>query len=250
MRHTIRRLASFILSGATSLAFAGEAPASGLVDGYFLGFNGFAYVAGDDGPDRDKLLSICKARGRLWALGVDAPLKCVAARRLENNIEGMGPIHELKIHSDKSIETSHALLYSVRPFAKASWAKRALTESESQELNTAAGLKPKKYRSVLAHIKQGHATVIEPGTGKLNIFILPWKITNDGVVDDKDYLIAVRHSPGKFSFKEQRGTIIGYADMDGDGVPEIQNSMNCDGTCESVISVTRQFSEMLSIYEH
>jgi hypothetical protein len=250
MRHLLRWLRFLGLLVIAPLASAGSNPESNLVRGYFLGFRDFVYISGDPDEYASTLLPICKSRGRLWALGVDAQLKCIATRRIEDNGEGSGPVYELAIKSDKPIRPSHALLYSTSPIAKVRWDMRGLRESELQELKNTANLKLKKYRKVNEYIDQGKAVAVEPRNGKLKIFILPWKITSDGIVDDKDYLIAVRSSSGEFWFKEKRGTIVGYIDIDGDGIPEIQNSMNCDGTCESVISVTQKFREVIAIYNH
>jgi hypothetical protein len=231
MKFLARVICSFGVFATAPFVHAGSAPDStSEIQGYFLGATDSAYISASHSAQYlDHLRSVCKAGGRLWALGVDAKFQCLSVRYIEEG--GNGPVYELQIRSDRVVKpVTHALLYSTRPYGPKKWVVRTSTADETHELANFPSLKLKKYKRVLQNVGQGKAVVIEPTNGKLKIFLLPWKITDDGIVKEKDFVIAVRLKSGVISIREARGTVVAYADLDDDGVPELQNSMQCDGT--------------------
>jgi hypothetical protein len=238
MRNAIKLLTIAICFAITSTAHAGSAPDStSNTNGYFLGFPSGTYISPNHSSEYISVLeSVCKKNGRLWALGVNAQLRCTGTTYIEEG--GNGSVIEVTIKSSKPIkERPHALLFSVTPFPTAAWTIRDTTTAEVRELKRERFLKKASYKRALKNIDLGKVIVVEPFNRKIVIYVIPWRVSDDGIVEDKDYIIGLRSPAGKYSFVESRGTIVGYADLNGDGVPEIQESTNCDGTCESVMSV-------------
>lgn len=238
MKTSFSLLIWFFLS-AIAPAFAGADPESvSSVNDYFLGFTDGSYISLQNKPGYIKEIEeVCRKRGRIWALDVDATFTCTKAQYLEQG--GDGPVIELQIKSDRRLKAPrHALLFSTKPFAEPLWKVRAITADEIAELQHTATLKRGKYQAAAKAQSLAKATVIEPFNGKLTIFLIPWRFSSDGIVDDKDFLIGLRSPDGQYTLSESRGTVVGYADLNGDGIPELQVSQKCDGACEYVTSVT------------
>lgn len=220
-------------------ARADTPPSSSLSNGVFLGYGNNVFLSQPRAVgDLAKIRSACARRGRLWALGNLQQINCLNATDIANT---HGNVLKLQIDSPDSVgKSAHAALYSTRPFSPPSWTVRQLLESDKSALRKEIAKKYKKYSAVLSIPNFKNAIVIVPVKSLPNFYILPWKITDNGYVEKTHFIIAGVRKGQIFSVREQEGKVVGYADLDGDNIPELHLSHNCDGSCESVISMTRE----------
>lgn len=234
----------------TSLHAGSNPVGSSSVKGYFLGYMNEAYLAADTSTSYVREIeSICKRRGKFWALGIDSPFTCT---RFAYPEEGdYDPAYSVNLRSPSKVaQPNHALLFATKPFPKPSWTVRSATPVEMEELASLSALKAKKYSKALRNAKAGKAKVIELSNGKAAIFVLPWRVLSDGIVEEEEFLLLTTDVRGTKTLVERRGNIVGYADLNDDGIPELQISVNCDGRCESVGSALGGDSIRLEISVH
>ncbi len=220
-------------------AWADTPLSSSLSNGIFLGYGNSVFLSQPRATgDLAKIRSVCARRGQLYALGTVQQLNCLNATDIANT---HGNVLKLQIDSpDSEGKSAHAALYSTRPFSPPSWTVRQLLESDNSALRKEIAKKYKNYIAILRYPNFKNAIAIVPEKGLSKFYILPWKTTDDGYVERKHFIIAVVRNDQIFSVREQEGSIVGYADLDGDSIPELHLSHNCDGSCESVISMTRE----------
>jgi len=244
-----------VLATVAAHVHAGSYPLSNSrVDGYFLGDSTDAYVSisGNSKRSIKRLINLCQKKQNLWALGIEAPFKCTGLEKL-NGPQGFDEdvIHVKMTPSVRiSRRTSHPLLFSVTRFPNRVWEFRKTDEYEIEDLTANAFFKHKKYKKAIENINAGNVKVVEPINGKATIYLIPWRTTSDGIVDEADYIVAVKSPNSSYTFKVSRGRVVGFVDLDGDGIPEIQESMTCDGVCESAYSVFKPSEKLISIYVH
>lgn len=253
MRKVIWCLCLVFLLGSAGVANAASAPYStSSVNGYFLGFETKAFVsANQSGEYLRDLQSVCERKGRLWTQDSAERFTCEGTQYIAE--AGDGPVVEIKLKSTGPVRPiKHARLFSTRPFAQKTWTVRQMTQAEVVALRKKPFLDVKKYGAAVRKLHARQALVIEPLNRKLTIFIVPWKVSGDGIVDDKDFIVAARSRTGQYSISELRGSIVGYVDLAGKGIPSIQVSANCDGICESVYEMdeTMQMQQVIFIATH
>lgn len=249
----MRRLTMlFVLCiGLVASAHAGSAPEGySSIKGYFLGFPTEAYFPISQSQEfLEEMERICKSKGNVWALGVASPFVCTAFALIEEG--GNGPVYGVTLKNQKTIKTpNHALLFSVHPFPKPAWTERRPTIAEIDELSAMTTLKDKKHAIALKHLRAGKGQVIEPSNGEALLYVVPGRITSDGIVDERNCLLIAKFKTGGYETFQFRGKVVGLADLNSDGIPELQISTNCDGTCESVMSVVKQSPVRLDISNH
>ena len=71
------------------------------------------------------------------------------------------------------------------------------------------------------------------------IYLVPGCVTDDGIVKVQSTVLITKFG-NLYEVTEFQGEVVGLADLNGDGIPELQISASSDGTCESVSSVVRQ----------
>ena len=239
------RLRLFCLTTLLTIGLSSESVARSLpdsyssVDGYFLAIGNKAYLSTLHSKQQlQEFKQICADKGSFWALGSKAPVTCIKMRYIKEG--GDGPLYELSLKGDiKKDPNRSAILYSTTPFPEPEWTQRKAEKSEIEGLLPVTPLGKKQYSAALKNARRGKASIIETKQHDV-IYLIPWRITNDGVVDEQDFLIiskSQKDTQGQYRFKEARGTVIGIADIDRDGMPDLQISMFCDGICESVKSV-------------
>lgn len=230
---------------------AGSNPVgTSLVKGYFLGYKDEAYISAEIPRSYVREIeSLCKRKGTFWVLGIDSPFTCTKFTYPEEG--GYDRAYSLHLrNSSKAKEPDHALLFSTKPFPIPSWTVRVATPEDIERVAAAPELKIKKYAKALRNARAGKAKVIESANGKATIVVLPWRVISDGIVEDEEFLLLTTDERGDKRLLERRGKIVGYADLNNDGIPELQISTNCDGSCESVISVLGSKSVRLEISVH
>jgi hypothetical protein len=197
------------------------------------------------------LKDVCEKRGRLWALGSTDKYTCLGTQYIEEG--GNRSDTEISLKHDGPVRNiRHALLFSTRPFAKPAWTVRSISVSERTALSREPFLQGEIYKHAVSNVGAGKARAIEPYNHKLTMYIIPWRTSSDGIVDDEDFIVALRSKGEHYAFSEMRGTVVGYVDLNGDGIPSIQVSMNCDGACEYVFKVNEkmQMESVISISTH
>lgn len=249
----IRRLALISLFFAFFIApaHAGSAPeVRSSVKGFFLGSSTDAYFSVEQPKDYlDQIERICKSREKVWALGIQSPFICTNFEFIEQG--GDGPVYGITLANKRTIEDrGYRLLFSVRPFPKPTWKVRKPTIAEIDGLTSNRLFRGKNNTLFLKQIKAGKAKVIEPSNGKMMIYLVPGRVTSDGIVEERDNFLVLKHGTGVYDVIEFRGEVAGLADLNGDGIPELHISTNCDGTCESVSSVVKQAPVEISISNH
>lgn len=234
-----------------SKVHAGSNPVgSSSVKGYFLGYKDEVYLSAEIPKSYVREIeSICKRKGTFSALGIDSPFTCTKFTYPEE--DGYDRAYSLTLRSSSRVkEQDHALLFSTKPFPKPSWTVRVAAPDDIERVAAAPELKIKKYAKALRNARAGKAKIIESSNGKATIVVLPWRILDDGIVEDEEFLLLTTDEHGTKRLVEHRGKIVGYADLNNDGIPELQISINCDGRCESVISVLGDKSVWLEISVH
>lgn len=53
-----------------------------------------------------------------------------------------------------------------------------------------------------------------------------------------------------FSAGNFEGEIVGFIDVNNDGIPEVQRSIGCDGRCEAITSIYKNTDDFVSVYNH
>lgn len=238
-----------VMAGFVSIAEAGSAPDGySSVNGYFLGFENEAYLSVENSKSYvEEIEAICKRKGTFWALGVGSPFTCTGFRYIEEG--GNGPVYGLDLKSTAPIKgRPHALLFSSKPFLAPTWTERAATRDEVDNL-LAAPLRGEKYSSALRNARAGKAKAIDV-SNYAAAFIVPWRTVSDGIVVEKEFLLVAKRKTGAYETSEVRGRIVGFADINDDGIPELIISTNCDGICQYVISIASKNSVRIYISNH
>jgi hypothetical protein len=214
-------------------------PSASISNGIFLGHANEVFLSQPQAArDVAEIRAVCARRGRLWVLGTAQKFECESAKGFEYPD---GDVLKLQIHGPRSVSANgHAALYSVRPFAPPSWTVRQLLGSDTSALHDEILQKFKKYSIVLRKQNLKNSTVIESKKSPSRFYILPWKTADNGYFERKHFIIATVLDSRITSVREHEGKIVGYADIDGDSIPELHLLHNCDGVCESVISMTRK----------
>ncbi len=223
----------------TSTAWADTPPSASISGGYFLGYSTNVFLSSESSAkDLADIQRVCAGNGPLWVLGRTQRFECTRANDVTNT---HGNVLELQIKARKPLgNLAHALLYSVRPFTAPSWTVRPLIGTDLSVLRNEMPQKFKKYNAVFNQNRLKNALVIEPKNSLSKFYVLPWKTTDDGYVERKYFIIATMLRGSITSVREHEGKVVAYADLDGDSVPELHLSHHCDGTCDSVISMTRE----------
>lgn len=238
-----------IVVSTSNFAHAGSAPVSrSSIDGYFLGSTKAAYLSSTH-PKKDlqKITSVCEKKGPLWAFGVKEPVNCSGIKYIEK--AGDGPVYALDISGVRITSSlSNMFLYSINPFPKKDWLLRKIKKPEVQSITTLLTRYQLKYLEAIDSIDL--AEVIDSSRNGITVYILPWKTISDDLSVNQYYLAIIGSEKGFTISGEFGGKIIGYVDLDGDGLPEIQLSRDCDGTCESVISVKGKIKQDVSVSNH
>ena len=231
---------AILVTSTTSHAEARSLPDSySSVDGYFLAIGNKAYLSTLHSKQQlQEFKRICADKGSFWALGSKAPVTCTKMRYIKEG--GDGPVYELSLKGDiKKDPNRSAILYSTTPFPEPEWTQRKAERSEIEALLPVTALGKKQYSAALKNARRGKASIIETKQHDV-IYLIPWRITDDGIVEEQDFLMISKFSKdpkGKYRLQEARGKVISIADLDHDGMPDLQISMFCDGICESVKSV-------------
>jgi hypothetical protein len=233
------------------LANAGSVPvSSSSIEGFFLGSMDSIYLR-PDLPTQylHEIKTRCENGGRIWALGNFTKFKCIGFTYIEEG--GDGPVYELKVESSRKIANpSHAILFSLKPFANDTWQVRHGTSIDVDIAKKYLHVQGSKYTHAIKSLSEENLTVIDTQEQRSKIYLVPWKISSDGIVDEQDFLILVQKKVDEFKINEARGKVVGYVDLNNDGIPEIQISMKCDGACESVVSVQDDLITIVSISNH
>jgi hypothetical protein len=235
---------------------AGSVPASwSKVDGVVLGFtyegeNGL-YVYFESGHNKEyisKFNDACAQKKRLWALGISNKFVCNKLQYVQEG--GDGPVYELKLSTaDKRKVVPHAIVFSLTPLETFKSVSRELESTESQALLSvykSTSLKDAVQNS----INNGNIQILEIPEKFLSIYIIKWKHV-EAEFSSSDYYLVINSIEDRFfSAGNFEGDIVNFVDINNDGIPEVQVSMHCDGTCEAVTSIYKNTNDFLYIYNH
>lgn len=250
-------LITLIFSLCCFSAEAGSAPASSsTVQGVVLGFNYegenklIAYIEIDHSKEYiGKFKNVCAKKKQIWAFGLPNKFTCTKFEYIEE--AGDGPVYALELSAkDKIKHLPHAITLSLKPLRPYKPDSRKLELSEVQNLLSV--YKSSSLKKVLQNaVKAGDVQILDIRKKSLSIYIIKWKHTGDEYSsNDYYYLVINRNSQKFFSAGNFEGEIVGFIDVNNDGIPEVQRSIGCDGTCEAITSIYKNTDDFVSVYNH
>lgn len=190
----------------------------------------------------------CTRQQRIWALGESGTLTCL---RLEHVAEGgNGPVHALQLHSKAPLSPhTSAIVVSLSPIMQIAPTARRLTAAETQAV--AATLKGSQLRqSVQKAVANGAVQVLDFHGRESSIYLVKWKRLDEGDVSNDQYVIINRTGKRFRAAGSFEGKIVRFLDVNNDGHPDVQRSINCDGICEAVTAMFGSVEDLVSIYNH
>ncbi len=237
-----------------SSVHAGSAPASSSkIQGVFLGFST------DDGLEAylepgqpkeyiDGFKNACKSKKRIWALGIPNTFVCTNIEYIPE--AGNGAVYSLQLTAkEKRASANNAVVFSLEPLTLHKPNARALESSEAKGLLSvykSSALTATVERSIAASSVQ----ILDFHENASSIYVVKWKQVK-GELSTNDYFLVInRDGETYFSAGNFNGTIVGFVDVNGDGIPEVQRSIDCDGTCEAISSLYKNTKDLVSIYNH
>ena len=236
---------------------AGSAPASSSkVPGVLLGFayegmHGIEayFETGHSKGFIDAFKDACVRKKRIWALGMPSVFVCTKLEYIEE--AGNGPVYALQLSAkDGPSHARSAIVLSLEPLSIYPLVPRQLEASETHGLQSV-------YKSgslsqaIKAAVDTGDIRILDIKNKSSSIYIAKWKRVRSSEDSDNDhYLVINRDGEKFFSAGNFEGSILGFVDINNDGVPEVQRSINCDGTCEAITSIYRNTRDLVSIYNH
>lgn len=237
-------------------AVAGSAPAtSSTIEGVVLGFSDqrenslYAYFEPDHSKEFiGKFKDACAHKRKVWAIGIPNTFVCTKLEYIEE--AGDGPVYELHLSSKEKIKfASHAIIFSLEPLRTYKPGLRQLELLESQSLVSMYKTISLK-EAVQNAIDTSSVQILDIPKKSLSIYLIKWKHVEDEYSSNDYYLVINRKGEKFFSAGNFEGDIVGFVDADSDGIPEVQRSIGCDGTCEAITSIYKNTGDFVSIYNH
>jgi hypothetical protein len=246
--------ALFLLAGAG--VHAGSAPASSSsVPGVLLGYGadrgqGPQVFMAEHHPQQfiERFRQACKNKRPIWALGLSAKLVCTQLELVPEG--GDGPVYALHLQATGQLRGAHsAVVFSLNKIATMKSAARRLEQSEIAKL--LAVYKSSALQAAVNNaIGRDLVQIFDIPAKRSSIYILKWKHVRDNYLSNDHFLVINRVEDRYFSVGNFEGQIVRYLDVDNDGVPEVQRSIECDGSCEAITSISRNVRDLVSIYNH
>lgn len=190
----------------------------------------------------------CARKQRIWALGVPGTVAC---SKLEHVAEGgNGPVYALHLHSRAPrLPQSPATVLSLSPISQIQPAARTLSQAENKALlgvYRTAHMRQAVQRAIASKAIQ----VLDFDGARSTIYVVNWKRVDDGAASNEVYLVINRTGARFSSAGHFEGDIVQFLDVNGDGRPDVQRSISCDGICEALSSMFGRVRDMVSIYNH
>ena len=142
----------------------------------------------------------------------------------------------------------HYGVFSLSPTPTTRWHQRTATADEQTALQTAI----RRQKTRLASPLVRRATVVTASKGQRRAYLVPGAVVRDEETDyyAQRYHVFVQqagrlHYRGMLPAKPKQ-----FLDVDGDDLPEILVSEQCDGWCESLWSVDRQARQIARFWGH
>jgi len=263
-------LSAIVLAGSlcyTAPSLAGSDPYSeSSLDGYFLAegtdfwHDGIAYVDLPAGILRDRLAALCKSHGRLWAFGRGEKFTCrsMATPPAQEILEGSNPYiitinGRVRGHAPHVSGRMPAVVFSLKPFRASSFVRRRPTPKELGCLKAALMQNQEDNHAALSSLRHGKVWTVRDLKEKAAFTIVRSDALIQGVdtySNEYKYLVLRQLNDGSWNRVEIEGTIVGFIDLNGDGIPAIQLSQDCDGTCQYLVSVKDDLKRLLDISVH
>lgn len=238
-------------------AQADSAPESNSkVPGVVLGFllddsgDGRAYFgAGHSKSQIDGFRRACLKKKRIWSNLSPSEFACSQLALVRDS--GDGPVYELKLsQKDKLPAKTGAVVFSLDPLKSYYAATRTLDLGEIAKLLSVYKNEPLNL-AIKKAIDSGEYKVLDLKDKLLSIYIFKWKHVKEGEYLSNDYFLVINRETERYvSAGNFRGKIVSFVDVDNDEIPEVQVSIDCDGTCEQVNSIYKNTRQLVYFSRH
>lgn len=239
-----------------SSVHAGSARASSSkVQGVFLGFSQAAEggLEADLEPHQpkeyiDQFKNACRLKKRIWALGIPNTFICANIEYIPE--AGNGPVYSLQLTTkEKRTSSNNAVVFSLEPLTASKPNARVLESAEEKGLLSV--YKSSALAAVVGKtIAAGTVQILDFHENASTIYVIKWKQVKDELSTNDYFLVINRDGDKYFSAGNFNGTVVGFVDVNGDGIPEVQRSIDCDGTCEAISSLYKNTKDLVSVYNH